>query len=136
MGIPEVRRLDWLLPSWLEDVSAYSQSSNEDLTSVGWSVLINTIVGSTFLVWFIIYRRHNLTIYCPKIPLYPGKTPAPLKTDTYFGWIFELMEMDDQVLIDKGSFDILFFVRFYRLCFKILAFTALYCWAVLIPVNG
>ena len=32
------RRLDWLLPDWLEDVGAFGQSANEDMSTGSFTV--------------------------------------------------------------------------------------------------
>ena len=130
------RRLDWLLPSWLENVDAYSQSTDEDMTEVFYTVVIDLSIFSLAIAFFVNYRRTNKTIYCPKLALYPEKDIPALSTDSWFGWLQELYSYDDMFLVEKGSFDILFFVRFYRLCFKILICSSIYCWAVLIPING
>jgi hypothetical protein len=130
------RRLDWLLPSWLENVDAYSQSTDENMIDVLYTVVINASVFLVAVSFYVIYRRKNTTIYCPKVAINPERNIPKLSTDSYFGWVQELWGYDDLFLVEKGSFDILFFIRFYRLCFKILACSSIYCWIVLIPING
>ena len=79
---------------------------------------------------------YDTKIFCPKVDLVPEKTPPKLGTSTLFGWISELYNISDQVIIDKGGYDVLFFIRFYRLSLKILVCFSVYALGVLLPING
>jgi hypothetical protein len=130
------RRLDWLLPSWLEDASAYDQNMDEDLDTVFYTIIINVSIFIFCVTWFAWYRRDVwLEMYIPKKALLPRHTPPILTTESYFGWVRQLYYIDDEVIIDKGGFDALFLLRFYRLAFKIFFFFAFYGWFILVPVN-
>ncbi len=129
------RRLDWLLPKWLEDADAYDQSINEDMVTVYYTVAVNIVIFAIFVLFFSWYRRYHPEIYAPKAKLLPHRTPPLLSNSTYFGWIKELYDIDDDVLIKKGGYDILFFIRFYRLAFRIFIYFSIYAWGVLLPIN-
>jgi hypothetical protein len=136
MEVEQHRRLDWLLPSWLEDATAYDQSIDEDMVTVYYTFIINIIIFLLFFLFFSWYRRDvNINIYSCKRPLLPDKTPPLLTTDSYFGWCTQLYAIDDEVVIDKGGFDAMFLLRFYRLAFKIFFCFAFYGWGILVPVN-
>lgn len=130
------RRLDWLLPSWLEDADAYDQSINEDMTTVYYTIAVNVIVLAGCVLFFSFYRMYDDKIFSPKSALMPDRTPPRIPNDTAFGWIYHLWSIDDNILIDKGGYDVLFFIRFYRLSFKIFVSFTVYAWAVLLPING
>jgi hypothetical protein len=130
------RRLDWLLPSWLEDYSAFDQSSDENMITVYYTIAVNLVCFAFFVIFFSVYRKHNLAIFTPKAGIMPDRTPALLENESFFGWMKQLYAIDDDVLRTKGGYDILFFIRFYRLAFKIFAFFAIYAWGVLLPING
>ena len=130
------RRLDWLLPAWLEDADAYDQSINEDMMTVYYTVAVNVIVLVFCVMFFSIYRRYDDKIYAPKADLMPERTPPKIPNNTTFGWIYDVYSIDDNVLIDKGGYDVLFFIRFYRISFKIFLCFAIYAWGVLLPING
>lgn len=129
------RRLDWLLPKWLEDADAYDQSINEDMITVYYTVAVNIVIFVIFVSFFSWYRRYYPEIYAPKARLLPHRTPPLLNNTTYLGWVRELYDIDDDVLIKKGGYDILFFIRFYRLAFRIFIYFAIYAWGVLLPIN-
>lgn len=96
------RRLDWLLPKWLEDADAYDQSINEDMVTVYYTVAVNIVIFAIFVLFFSWYRRYHPEIYAPKAKLLPHRTPPLLSNSTYFGWIKELYDIDDDVLIKGG----------------------------------
>ena len=75
-------------------------------------------------------------VYAPKCDMFPDRTPKKLDNSSLFGWISELYNIDDNIIIDKGGYDILFLVRFYRLSVKIFLSFAIYAWGVLLPING
>lgn len=130
------RRLDWLLPDWLEDVDAYSQSMNEDLISVFYTVVVNLSVLLLCVAFYAVYRMYNDKLFAPKSDNFPDRTPPKIPNDTLFGWVGGIWRLDDELIIEKGGYDILFLLRFYRLALKILLWSAIYCWAVLVPING
>lgn len=130
------RRLDWLLPDWLEDVDAYSQTLNEDMISVYYTVLVNVCVFVLCALLYTTIRQYYPKMYAPKADMFPDRVPPLLPRDTYFGWVEGIINIDDKTIIDKGGYDILFLIRFYRLGFKIMAWSSLYCIAILIPING
>lgn len=132
----ERRRLDWLLPSWLEDADAYDQSINEDMVTIYYTIAVNLIIFAACILFFSSYRRYNDKIYAPKADFMPTRTPPKMSSDTWFGWIKELYNIDDDVIICKGGYDILFFIRFYRIAFKIFIFFSIYAWGILLPINS
>ena len=130
------RRLDWLLPSWLEDAGAYDQSIDEDMVTIGYTVVFNVVILIICLMFFSTYRMYDTKIFAPKCDLMPERTPPKLSSKTLFGWIRELYLIDDDVIIEKAGYDIMFFLRFYRLSYKIFASFLLFAWGILLPVNA
>ena len=106
------------------------------MTTVYYTIAVNVIVLTCCLLFFSIYRLYDDKIFAPKADLMPDRTPPKIPNKTMFGWIFDLHAIDDNVLIDKGGYDILFFIRFYRLSFKIFFCFAIYAWGILLPING
>jgi hypothetical protein len=132
----QARRLDWLLPTWLEDVAAYDQSMNEDMRTIGYTLAVNVVILAICLVFFSFYRQTDTIMFSPKSDMMPEKTPPRLSKTSYLGWVKELYDIDDEVIIQKAGYDVLFFIRFYRLAFKIFFWFGLYAWGVLLPVNA
>lgn len=135
-SLSQSRRLDWLLPSWLEDAAAYDQSMDENMVTIGYTIAVNTIILFICVISFSVYRMYDDRIFAPKVEMMPDRTPARLSNSTLFAWIKELWDIDDDVIIAKSGYDILFFIRFYRLAFKIFAWFGIYAWGVLLPVNA
>lgn len=135
-GMASHRRLDWLLPSWLEDVNAYDQSIDEDMTTVYYTIAVNVAILVACVLFFAYYRMKHPEMFCPKAKLAPEKTPPPIPNDTMFGWVWDIFNIDDDTVIAKGGYDVLFLIRFYRLSFKIFFFFAFYALGVLLPING
>ncbi len=125
-----------MLPSWLEDVNAYDQNTDEDMMTVVYTIILNLLVFGICILIFSFTRRSKPSIYCPKQFLKAEKTPKMLENKTSFGWILELYHIDDQTIVRNAGYDVLLFIRFYRLSFKIFFYFALYAWGVLLPING
>eukprot|EP01036_Dinobryon_divergens_P025868 gene25868-34457_t len=111
------RRLDWLIPQWLEDVDAYSQSIDEDMISVYYTIVVNLIICILCVLFFSFFRRYapedlKNRLYSPKIDIVPHKTPPRLRTDSLFGWVYDIYSIDDEVIIEKGGYDVMSIIRF------------------------
>ena len=130
------RRLDWLLPSWLEDSSAFDQSEDENLSTVGYTVAFNIVVFIACVLFYASYRRVDDRIYAPKCDMMPDRTPPKLSNKTYFSWVSELYNISDEFVIEKAGYDVLFLIRFYRLAFKIFAWFSIYGLLVILPINA
>lgn len=130
------RRLDWLLPKWLENAAAYDQSVDEGLLTIFYTLLVNSVILLVCILIFSFYRIYDIKIFSPKCDLMPGKAPPRLSTSTLFGWMKELYNISDEVIIEKGGYDILFFIRFYRLAFKVFFWFGIYAWGILLPINA
>jgi hypothetical protein len=129
------RRLDWLLPSWLENANAFDQSMDEDLSTVGYTILFNIIIFSSCVLFFSIYRRYDPKMHTPKVDMFPEDTLPRIPNDTYFGWIRDLYNITEEQIIEKAGYDQLFLIRFYKLSFKIFLTFAIYAWGIILPVN-
>ena len=130
------RRLDWLIPAWLEDVNAFDQSIDEDMLTVYYTIAVNLVICAFCILFFSVYRMRDPEIFTPKAKIAPEKVPKLIPNDTLFGWMRDLYNIDDDLVIDKAGYDVLFLIRFYRLSFKIFFFFAFYAWGVLLPING
>ncbi len=135
--IPMRRRLDWLLPSWLEDVDAFSQTSNEDLIDVAYTILVNICLFVLCIVVCAILRQKQPEMFIPKRYVAPDKAPAQnISNSTLFGWLVDIYQLTDEILIEKGGYDAYILIRFYKLCFKILFLSSFYCLLILLPLDG
>ncbi|KAH8043786.1 hypothetical protein JL720_17301 [Aureococcus anophagefferens] len=60
-----------IIPSWLEDPSAYAQPANLDMSTVIVVALTNLWVGIVCVTFFEVFRRRNMRIFSPKATLCP-----------------------------------------------------------------
>ena len=129
------RRLD-IIPDWLSDVDAYDQTYDETMETVLWTILVNFIILVLFVLIFSIYRMYDGNVYAPKVTMMPSKCPPKLSNQDMYQWVTELWCIDDETILANGGFDILSFIRFYRLNFQVFFMFAIYAWFVLIPINS
>lgn len=130
----EQRRLD-ILPSWLEDAASFDQSTSIDMATIYWTVLVNSI-SLFFFVWLYSYiRMTDDKLFASRVGLKPDSCPPRFSNDTLFGWMKELWNVTDATILEKGGFDILTFIRFYRLNCKIFLIFSVYAFSVLLPIN-
>lgn len=129
------RRLDWLLPSWLEDYDAYLQSADESLNVVLVSTAINFGILVICIIWFSVERYFRPRMYSPLWYLYPDKSATPMPSAPMFAWMVELFNIEEDLIVEKAGYDVLYFIRFYKLSFKIFASVAIYTLIVILPIN-
>jgi hypothetical protein len=129
------RKLDWLLPSYLENADAFDQDSDITLAVLYIMLLYNVLFLALCLLLFGYVRMKNPDVYNPKSKRHPARVPPPLPNATLWDWIVPLIRISDEVVIEKGGYDIYFFIRFYKLSFKICAIFSIYGFFVLIPIN-
>jgi len=106
------RRLDWLLPSWLEDSSAFDQDESIDIAIVSLIFALNVILFAALISMFAYVRQHYPLIYRPKGEILPDQTPPPLPSDSWWGWVIPLYNISDQTVIDYAGYDAIIALRF------------------------
>ena len=129
------RRLS-IFPSWLTDYSSFDQSADEDMSTIMWTLLLSGSVGMIMLIYFAIHRMYDLDRFTPLVKLIgKDKTAKPLSNNDVYSWVYELVTIDDDTILEKGGYDVLCFIRFYRFNFRLFLAFAVYAWCVLLPVN-
>lgn len=129
------RRLS-IFPSWLTDYSSFDQSSDEDMSTIGWTLVVSGLVGLLMLLSFAVHRMYDPERFTPLIKLLgKDKVAKPLSNNDLYSWIYELVTIDDDTILQKGGYDTLSFIRFYRFNFRLFLAFAVYAWCVLLPVN-
>ena len=135
VAIYQRRQLDWLLPAWLENYDAFMQSSDESMDVIGFSVLLNFGVLVFCIFWFSIERYFRPKVFSPLSNMFPHSSAEPLASSPIFLWMLELWKIEEDTIIEKGGYDILYFIRFYKLSMKIFGSFAFYAFVVILPVN-
>ena len=130
-----------IIPSWLEDPSAYAQPANLDMSTVIVVALTNLWVGIVCVTFFEVFRRRNMRIFSPKATLCPGTCPPVLhvpgaKPGAPLSWVRPLMRLGEDDILKYGGYDVLIYLRFMSLSLKIFGSFAPYAFIVLLPVNA
>ena len=130
-----------IIPSWLEDPSAYAQPANLDMSTVIVVALTNLWCGVMCVAFFEVFRRRSPRIFSPKAMLCPGTTPSLLHVPgkppgSPLSWIRPLMRLDEEDILKYGGYDVLIYLRFMSLSLKIFGSFAPYAFCVLLPVNA
>ncbi|KAH8045644.1 hypothetical protein JL722_14133 [Aureococcus anophagefferens] len=130
-----------IIPSWLEDPSAYAQPANLDMSTVIVVALTNLWVGIVCVTFFEVFRRRNMRIFSPKATLCPGTCPPVLhvpgaKPGAPLSWVRPLMRLGEDDILRYGGYDVLIYLRFMSLSLKIFGSFAPYAFIVLLPVNA
>eukprot|EP01041_Mallomonas_annulata_P009540 gene9540-19834_t len=124
------RRLDFLLPKWLEDTDAYAQRSDVNLGVLGLYVVVNIFIGLVCILFFSWLRKSN-----PKLFALKALTPPLLPYDDIYSWIIVLYYIDEAAILKYSGFDVLFLIRFYHLALRIFVDFCIYAFIVLMPIN-
>jgi len=125
------RRLDFLLPNWLENSDAYAQSSNVNLEVIGEYSFYNSFVAAILILFFSLMRKY----YDPML-FAPKKTELPiLPTNNLYSWMLELYRIDEKTILKHAGYDALFYIRFYKLALNILVDFSIYAFIVIMPIN-
>jgi len=136
MGIR--RRLDWLIPHWLENASAYDQSENLDIGEIGLTFALNVIAAFIILIVFG-QRRKNLQRqydYSTRRLQLPKQTPPDLPRRYCFGWMLPCLTISYDDILYYAGLDALMYIRSHYLGMKIFSVFAVYGLLVLVPLNS
>ena len=134
-NLPTVKKYN-PFPEFLTDYESFNQSINENMSQVGYTVLVNIVFAVLFLCIFSYNRIRNAKLFAPKANIKGERCPPLLTNLNMYSWMRELWNISDDVIFENGGFDALTFIRFYRLNCKIFAVFAIYAILVLLPVNG
>lgn len=118
------------------DYASFDQSADEDMSTVLYTLLVTFICAVLLFGFFAVNRMYYEKFYTPLVSLHPEKCPPRLNNNNMFSWIAELASIDDATIIEKGGYDVMAFIRFYRFNFRLFLAFAIYAWAVLLPVNA
>ena len=125
------RRLDWLLPKWLEDSAAFDQSRDISMGVIAVYFVVNITFGIICILIFSFIRRRKPNIYATK-----SVTPPALNSTSILGWMWSLFFLEEAEIVDKAGYDVLILTRFYKLCLKIFTSFSIFAFGLILPLNG
>ena len=120
----------------LLDYTSFDQSANEDMSTVLYTLLVTFLCACLLFGFFAVNRMYRGELYTPLASLHPERCPPKLSNSDPYSWVMGLAAIDDATILEKGGYDILAFIRFYRFNFRLFAVFAAYAWIVLLPVNA
>lgn len=120
---------------------------NDSVAAFLSSFIFNAVIALIIILVFSYLRPKHEKIYQPYFKMLteflhdkiPEKRLSLLKkltlSSSFFAWLTPAFKLNDNELYEVVGFDAFVYLRFIRLCFKILAFSLPYAAIVLIPMN-
>jgi hypothetical protein len=111
------------------------------------ALIFNAIIAVVIILVYSFLRPKFDIVYQPSFKLLteflhnkiPEKRLSLLKkvtlSSSFFAWLTPAFKLNDNELYEVVGFDAFVYLRFIRLCFKVMAFSLPYAAIVLIPIN-
>ncbi|KAJ9102195.1 hypothetical protein QFC20_005024 [Naganishia adeliensis] len=115
---------------------AYQQAVSATTESFVSSLVVNIAVAGVELVAWILIRRQFRAIYEPRSYLPPKAKRAPALTKNLVKVVWDLINSDPELVLQKNGVDAYVFIRFLRMMLKIFIPTWLLTWAILLPIDA
>ncbi|KAJ2615441.1 hypothetical protein H4S08_001245 [Coemansia sp. RSA 1365] len=123
-------RIDIFDPSKVPGSSVYLASNGTDL---GMQAIF---AGSFFLLFILLFSALRLRwpfIFSPRTRL--TITAPPYLSRKFFGWILATMRTPETYILNTLGLDTVIFLRFYKMCMRLLLDVAFFSTAIIWPIN-
>jgi hypothetical protein len=119
-------------------LTANSGSKSESLSKLGSTFIPIAIYIAVCLIIFIVLRRRWHRVYAPRtIPaLRAPEPPSPALPDGWFDWVIPFFRIPDTVVLNHGSLDGFFFLRYIKVLRNICFAGCCIAWPILFPVHA
>mmetsp|Transcript_15271 Transcript_15271/g.22739 ORF Transcript_15271/g.22739 Transcript_15271/m.22739 type:complete len:1183 (-) Transcript_15271:1847-5395(-) len=131
--VSQHRRLGFL-PSYVEDVSRFRETSMSFATLVMLFIIMSCLV-LVFLSCFHHNQKTSPIFISPRRHRLPKLVPPPLPVDGHFSWMKVCFFMSDEEIINRVGYDSLIFLRFHRLALRCIVKMSVFSFIVLLPLN-
>lgn len=128
------RRLDFLIPSYLENPDAFAQTEDMDFSSILTIAASNLAFGVCCICIYEFFRRRG-SYFIPKARWRPHMTPPPLPTGKFLGWVVPLLSIDEETVLRCAGVDGVIYLRFMSLGIQVFGMFILVGFGLLLPVN-
>jgi len=128
------RRRLGILPSYIEDVSAFRETSMS-FASFFMLFFMMACLASVFLSCFYHNQKTSPLFISPRRHRLPKLVPPPLPVDGIFSWIKICFYVSDEEIINRVGFDSMIFIRFHRLALRCIVRMSVFSFALLLPLN-
>lgn len=119
-------------------LSQTNGSTGSSLSKLGATFIPISIYVVICLIIFIILRRKWHRVYAPRTisALRAPERPTPALPDGWFNWIVPFFKIPDTVVLNNGSLDGFFFLRFLKVLRNICFAGCCIAWPILFPINA
>lgn len=119
-------------------LSATNGSKGASLEKLGATFIPIVVYVAVCLIIFFIARRRLHRVYAPRtIPeLRAPEAPATRLPDGWFNWIKPFFQIPDTVVLNHGSLDGFFFLRYLKMMRNICLVGCLVAWPILFPLHA
>ena len=129
------RRLDLLIPSWLENKDAFAQTEDMNFGAIAIIAASNLAFAACCLLIFEGTRRGGSTAFYPKMSWCPAQTPSLLPTKGFGAWFWPLLAIDDTTVLRCAGVDGLLHLRAMKLGLRVFGKFIIIGFGILIPIN-
>ncbi|KJZ75460.1 hypothetical protein HIM_05156 [Hirsutella minnesotensis 3608] len=119
-------------------LSTASNSKTSSLSKLGATFIPVVVYLAVCLIIFIILRRRCQRVYAPRTfpTLRAPERPSPALPDGWLNWIVPFFKIPDSFVLNHGSLDGFFFLRFLKVLRNICLGGCLILWPILFPVHA
>ncbi|KAK0391789.1 hypothetical protein NLU13_1288 [Sarocladium strictum] len=119
-------------------LSAANGNKSSSLSKLGATFIPISIYVVVCLLIFITLRRKLKRVYAPRTfrSLRAPQIPSPELPDGWFNWIVPFFRTPDTFVLNHGSLDGFFFLRYLRVLRNISIAGMIITWPILFPINA
>ncbi|KAF4124850.1 calcium permeable stress-gated cation channel [Geosmithia morbida] len=119
-------------------LSGSNGSKSASLSKLGSTFIPVIVYVAVCLLVFIVARRRYPRVYAPRTisALRSPETPAPALPRGWFNWIVPFFKVPDTFVLNHGSLDGFFFLRFLKVLRNVCFFGCLISWPILFPLHA
>ena len=134
VAVPEDHRRLGFLPSYVEDVTMFRESSMSFATLTMLFIIMSCLMV-VFLSCFYHNQKTSPLFISPRRHRLPNLVPPPLPVDRTLSWVQVCLCMSDEEIITRVGYDALIFIRFHRLALRCIVKMSVFSFLVLLPLN-
>ena len=113
------RRLDFLIPKWLENKDAFAQTEDMGFGAIAIIAASNLAFAACCILIYEGARKGNGEAFYPKMKWSPGQTPKPLPITGFMSWLWPLLAIDDQTVLRCAGVDGVIYLRAMKLGMRV-----------------
>lgn len=119
-------------------LSATNGSKGASLSKLGATFIPVVVYVAVCIIIFVIARRRLHRVYAPRTisALRAPEVAATRLPDGWFNWIKPFFQIPDTVVLNHGSFDGFFFLRYLKVLRNICFVGCAIAWPILFPLHA